>query len=139
VTAYLDSSALVAAIVEDEPAHQSCMQLMSSKNLSTWTHALAEVFCDAHRRSSWVARIAAMAAELIDTSLLPRLDTIDLTATDMIKSIRNAGAGVRGGAIFDYLHLAAARRASAKVLYTLNVRHFSAIALKGDPKIERPV
>ena len=46
--------------------------------------------------------------------------------------------GVRGGAIYDWLHLAAARKAGAEVFYTLNLRDFQALARPGDPLIRIP-
>jgi hypothetical protein len=36
--------------------------------------------------------------------------------------------GARGGAIFDMLHLEAARRGGAKRVLTVNVRHFQVFA-----------
>ena len=46
--------------------------------------------------------------------------------------------GIRGGAVHDWLHLAAARKAGAKVLYTLDPRDLQALARAGDPRIETP-
>jgi hypothetical protein len=46
--------------------------------------------------------------------------------------------GVRGGAIFDYLHLVAARKAKVQKLYTLNVSNFVAFHRAGDPEILSP-
>ena len=46
--------------------------------------------------------------------------------------------GVRGGAVYDWLHLAAARKAGAEVLYTLDTRDFQALAQPGDPVIAAP-
>ena len=70
-------------------------------------------------------------------SLVPRLRLIDLSAADY--GGRAARIGVRGGALFDFLHLHAARKASAAALYTMNVRHFAALARSGDPDIESSV
>ena len=62
-----------------------------------------------------------------------------MTRTDLLRALREANAvGVRGGAFYDYLHLAAARKTGATLLYTLNVRHFEALARAGDPRIEAP-
>jgi predicted nucleic acid-binding protein len=139
VTPYLDSSVLVAALVEDEPAHEQCLQLLRRKNLVTWTHALAEVFAALTGGRLGLRVPPAVAAELMDASLTPRLRLIELAAADVTGAIRESEAvGVRGGAIFDFLHLTAARRSSATALYTLNTRHFVALARKGDPKIEQP-
>jgi hypothetical protein len=38
----------------------------------------------------------------------------------------------------DYLHLIATRKISATEFYTLNERHFTALARTGDPRIEMP-
>lgn len=139
MTLYLDSSVLVAALVEDEPAHEACLQLLRRKELATWTHALAEVFTTLTGGRLGLRVPPAIAAELMDASLAPRLRLIELAAADVTGAIRESeAAGVRGGAIFDFLHLTAARRSSATTLYTLNTRHFVALARKGDPKIEGP-
>ena len=139
MTLYLDSSVLVAALVEDEPAHEQCLALLRKKDLATWTHALTEVFATLTGGKLGLRVPSAVAAELMDTSLSPRLRLIELTAADLTGAIRESeSVGVRGGAIFDFLHLIAARRSSSATLYTLNVRHFVPLARKGDPKIERP-
>jgi predicted nucleic acid-binding protein len=45
---------------------------------------------------------------------------------------------VRGGAIYDWLHLAAARKAGAEVFITLDQRDFQSLMRPGDPRIEMP-
>jgi hypothetical protein len=46
--------------------------------------------------------------------------------------------GVRGGAIFDYLHLVTARHHAAVRFYTLNTSHFKSFRREGDPIIAHP-
>jgi len=46
--------------------------------------------------------------------------------------------GVRGGAIYDYLHLVAARKSGAKKFYTLNLSDFLSFHRPGDPEILAP-
>ena len=46
--------------------------------------------------------------------------------------------GARGGAIYDLLHLAAARKAGVETLVTLDVRDFQALQRPGDPTVEAP-
>ncbi len=41
---------------------------------------------------------------------------------------RAQDAGARGGAVYDYIHVGAARKAGAERIFTLNKRHFTAIA-----------
>ena len=45
---------------------------------------------------------------------------------------------IGGGTIVDFLYLNAARKSNAATLYTINTRHFSALARSGDPSIESP-
>jgi predicted nucleic acid-binding protein len=139
VTLYLDSSVLVAALVEDEPAHEACLSILRKKDLAAWTHALPEVFATLTGGRLGLRVPPAVASELIQASLVPRVRLIELGGTDVIDAIHESErVGARGGAILDFLHLFAARRSGAHTIYTLNHRHFIAIARKGDPKIEQP-
>ena len=67
------------------------------------------------------------------------LEVVTLTPTEMLRAMRESHArGVRGGAIFDYLHLVAARKAKARRLYTLNVSNFRSFHRPGDPDVLHP-
>ena len=46
--------------------------------------------------------------------------------------------GVRGGAVYDFLHLAVARKAGVARVLTLDIGHFQALSRPGDPPIEAP-
>jgi predicted nucleic acid-binding protein len=138
VTHYLDSSVLVAALVEDEPSHDACLRLLRRKNGATWQHALPETFATLTGGRLGVRTSPATAAQLIG-SLAPRLRLIELNVGDMLSALGDAeSVGARGGALYDYLHLIAARKVSATAIYTLNGRHFTALARKGDSTIELP-
>jgi hypothetical protein len=64
---------------------------------------------------------------------------VNLTATEYLKLIEAAGpAGARGGSIYDLLLLGCARKAKAQVIYTLNHRHFVALAPDLAPKVTAP-
>lgn len=136
--ALLDSSVLVAALLEDQPGHDACLRLLAGKP-SVWSHALSETYATLTGGRLGLRLGADVAAELIGDHLAPRLSTIELTTNDLLKTLKQAhSAGVRGGAIYDYLHLMAARKAKADVLYTLNARHFAALARSDDPDIRSP-
>ncbi|MDZ4789206.1 MAG: hypothetical protein SH807_09725 [Blastochloris sp.] len=55
---------------------------------------------------------------------------------DFIK--QSSKCNVRGGAICDYMHLCAARHVGVDRIFTLNKRHFLAIAPDLAPKIFHP-
>jgi predicted nucleic acid-binding protein len=138
VTAYLDSSVLVAALVEDEPAHAACLTLVRDVGGVTWLHALAEVYSALTGGRLGLRVAPALAAVLITEELAPRLQLVDLPAGDAATSMAEAAAvGARGGAVYDWLHLCAARRAGAQVIHTLDARDFAALARPGDPRIEQ--
>lgn len=135
----LDTSVLVGALLNDEPHHPACCNLLTRKSLTVWTHALAETFSSlTGGRKSWRAP-PSLASQLIDEVVRPRLRFTELSADEVNAALLQAHtAGVRGGAVYDYLHLVAAKKAGAKRFYTLNVRHFAAVARHGDPEILLP-
>lgn len=69
------------------------------------------------------------ASKIIETNIVNCMDVIALTTEETFETIKNAQAnGVRGGGIYDALHLAAARKVDAGEIYTLNLRHFQSFA-----------
>jgi predicted nucleic acid-binding protein len=139
MSVYLDTSVLVAALVEDEPAHENCLKLLQRKGATAWSHALAETFSTLTGGRLGIRVAPSLAAELITQSLLPRLTWIQLGADDIGAALLEAdAAGARGGACYDFLHLVAARRCGATSVLTLNLRHFAALTRPGDPAITEP-
>jgi hypothetical protein len=79
------------------------------------------------------------AIDLIEQDFLRCLEITILTSLEALRAMRETHArGVRGAAIFDYLHLVAARKAKAARLYTLNVSNFRSFHRPGDPDIIHP-
>ena len=139
MSAFLDTSVLVASLDPDEPRHAACDRLVSSGGHAIYVHALAETFSILTGGRQGRRLGSAAAARLIDSSVLPFVQAYALTGKDLVAALAECEArGVRGGAIYDLLHLIAARKADAEVLMTLDVRHFQALARRGDPKIEAP-
>jgi predicted nucleic acid-binding protein len=140
MTVLLDSSVLVAALVEDEPNHRVCLPLLAGKGAAAWSHALSETYSTLTGGRLGLRVSPAVATQLIEQSLVPRLRMVELAAAEILKAMRRTdAAGVRGGAFYDFLHLAAARTAGADTLYSLNARHFIAVANSpGDPEIRHP-
>lgn len=138
MTAYLDSTVLVAAVVEDEPCHDACLVLLRRKNIATWTHAMAEVFSTLTGGRLRTRVSPAIASQIIAT-LAPRLRLIDLPASEVMLAIQQAdAAGVRGGALYDYLHVAAARKTGATELHSIDARHFEAVTRGQGPRVLAP-
>lgn len=139
MSAFLDTSVLVASLDPDEHRHIACDRLVSAGGHGIYVHALAEAFSVLTGGRQGRRLGSAAAARLIDSSVLPFAQAHTLTGKDLVAALAECEArGVRGGAIYDLLHLIAARKAGAEVLMTLDVRHFQALSRRGDPKIESP-
>jgi predicted nucleic acid-binding protein len=135
----LDTSVLVAALHGADPAHDLSRKILLSARPVVYSHALSETFSTLTGGRLGMRVSAADAAAILEGQLSKRLDVVVLTETDLLRSYSEASArGVRGGAIYDYLHLVAARKAGVQRLYTLNATDFQAFQRSGDPEIHEP-
>ena len=136
---FIDTSVLVAAMVATEPFHMECDALLNRKALGAYAHGLAETFSTLTGGRKSFRLAASIAAAVLEEDYVPDLVITALTPTEMLRAMREAEMrGVRGGAIFDFLHLVAARKAKAARFYTLNVSDFRAFHRAGDPEIVHP-
>ena len=138
-TDFIDTSVLVAAIVADEDCHEECDRLLDAGPLGILTHGLVETFSTLTGGRRAFRMSADAAVTVMEEDYLPSLEAVSLTPSETLRAMRECQPrGVRGGAIFDYLHLVAARKAKAKRLYTLNLSHFRAFQRPGDPEVLHP-
>ena len=137
--AFLDSSVLVASLDPDDPAHAASSRLVAAGGHQAYSHALAEVFSALTGGRLGRRLTPAVATGLISGSVLPYVTVQALTVKDMLSALQDCDKrGARGGAVYDWLHLAAARKVGAEVFFTLNLRDFQALARPGDPQIQAP-
>lgn len=136
---FIDASVLVAAVVSSEAFHEECLDLVLDGGLSIFGHGVAETFSTlTGGRKNFKLR-ASLAMDILEADFLPHLTLTTLTPAEMLRAMREAEPrGVRGGGIFDYLHLVAARKAKAKKFYTLNISNFRSFHRAGDPDIVHP-
>jgi toxin FitB len=127
---YFDSSALVAAMVEEEEHHAGALRALSETPEGvTSTHALAETFSTLTSGRADIQLSPDDALKIIDANVVRRLKVMDLSLSDYRQAMQSSqGVGARGGAIFDMLHLQAARRQRATCILTINLRHFQTFA-----------
>jgi len=139
MNAFIDTSVLVAAMIESENFHGPCRAVVTQGGAGMYAHGITETFSTLTGGKKTFRLSAAVAAELLDAHFVPRLTITALTPAEMLRTMREAEArGVRGGAIFDFLHLVAARKARAARFYTLNISHFLAFHRTGDPEVVLP-
>lgn len=137
--ALLDTSVIVASLDPDEPHHRACDRLLAAGGHLLYVHALAETFSILTGGRQGRRVRPAVAAGLIEDSVMPFVQVVSLSGKEMMAALAAAeSAGVRGGAVYDWLHLVAAKKAGAARLLTLDLRDFRALARPGDPAIESP-
>jgi len=139
MTICIDTSVLVAAMVASEANHVPCRTLVAQGGVGLYSHGLAEAFGTLTGGKKAFRLPAALAAELLEDHFVPRLVITTLAPKQMLRAMREAEArGVRGGAVFDYLHLVAARHAKVERLFTLNLSNFRSFQRPGDPEVAHP-
>jgi predicted nucleic acid-binding protein len=117
-------------MVEEEDHHAAALKALASvAGAFTSTHALAETFATLTSGRLEIQLTPAEATEVIDANIIQRLQIVSLASGDYQQAMRSSQlVGARGGAIFDMLHLQAARRGAATHILTINVRHFQTFA-----------
>src|ERR1700728_5448706 len=103
-------------MVEEEEHHDAALEaLAGSDDGFTSTHAIAETFATLTSGRLEIQLTPGEATQIIDTDVIKRLQVIDLRLSDYQQAMQDSQrVGARGGAIFDMLHLQAARRGTAK-------------------------
>lgn len=82
---------------------------------------------------------ADVAAQMIRESIVPCVSFAELNVDEIVQAQNRARKrGVRGGGVYDYMHLVAARMVRAAALYTINLDDFHHLHREGDPEIVRP-
>lgn len=127
---FFDTTVLVAAMVEDESHHEACARaLAAASDGYAATHSLAECYATLTGGRLGIQLAPADAASLVRHNVHDRLSLVSLSSGEYQRLLDTAGpAGARGGAIYDFLLLACARKSRAERIYTLNLRHFHALA-----------
>ncbi len=135
----LDSSVLVSALCAEDDHHSACRKILLSGKNSVFAHTFTETFSTLTGGRLGFRVPASDTATMLREQIAPKLLAITLEANDLLQAFEEAEArGVRGGAIYDYLHLFAARKAGAKRFFTLNLSDFLSFHRPGDPEIITP-
>lgn len=136
---YLDSSVLIASLMPDDQAYASCDALLNQPGNQIMPHALNETFATLTGGRLGMRIDPDVAAKMIRDSIVPCVSFVELGVDEIIEAQGLARRqGVRGGCIYDFMHLVAARKARADVLFTINISDFQSLYRQGDPEIRRP-
>lgn len=139
MTLYLDSSVLVSSLLPDDPDYAACDALMGQPGNWTSPHALNETFATLTGGRLGTRIDANVAGRMIRESIWPCVQFVELTVDEILDAQAVARQqGVRGGGVYDYMHLTAARKIKADKVITINLTDFQHLHREGDPEIERP-
>lgn len=139
MSAFLDSSVLVAALAPDETQHADCLALLLKGGNCIYSHALLETFSTLTGGKLGVRVTPDLAAQMLSETILPRVSVIELSSAEIVDALRVAQSrGVRGGCVYDYMHLLAAKKGNTSVIYTLNMDDFQHLRRGDDPEVQYP-
>lgn len=139
----LDTSVLVAALVEAHPHHGLAFPRLKSVHDgkvagAITTHALAELFATLTALPLKPKIPPSEARRMVERIIGARFELIPLTAEIYAEALDlTVRQGLASGAIYDAIHLTGARSADCDRLLTLNLKHFRSLA-PGDPMIQSP-
>ena len=128
MTAFFDTSVLLAAVWEDDQRHAASAKLINSgKPLqhATALHCLAEFYATITSLPPRL-RVKPTEARQIVTGFQEQLRLVSLAEADYVAVVdQMAEAGIMGGAIYDALIARCAITCGASRLYTWNLAHFT--------------
>ena len=139
MSALLDSSVLIAALAPDEARHAESLALLRQGGHAVYAHAILETFSTLTGGRLGVKVDPDLAAKLLKETILPRVHVVELGGAELMAALEQARRhGRRGGAVYDFMHLVAARKAGAGILYTINFSDFRHLSREGDPEVRCP-
>ena len=135
----IDTSVVVSGLIDFDDHHDACRRLLLSGTHGLHSHGLAELFSTLTGGRLGLRVPPVQVVEILEKEIARRFEIISLSAEEMLVAMAETEArGIRGGAIYDYLHLVAARKAGVKKFYTLNMSDFLSFHRPGDPEIVHP-
>jgi predicted nucleic acid-binding protein len=143
VTAFLDTSVLLAGLVDFGPQSapaQSVLSAVAEKLVSARTawHCCLEFYSVSTRLPPEFRLTPPDARRLLEEEVFERMAVHDLPAADRLPMLKAAsGDGSNGGRIYDAHIAEVARAAGAATIVTDNRRHFLA-AMRHGIRVETP-
>lgn len=140
----LDTSVLVAAMVEVHPSHEWSLIWLQRTHRGeveaiVSAHSLVELYAVLTRLPLRPPITPKVAQELIHYNLLNKVQVCALSLEQYWGLLeRMSGDGVRGGQSYDWLIAYAGKVAGAEAIVTLNSRHFVEIGNKWNLPIITP-
>ncbi len=135
---FLDTSVLLAGLIEMGPGSRSAQEVMTAlaegrlRRPRTAWHCCLEFYSVATRLPQEFRLTPADAFTLLEEEILGRFEVLDLPPGARLGFLRaSAQGGVIGGRTYDAHIAEIARRAGTKLLATDNTRHFATVSREG--------
>lgn len=131
---FLDTSVLVASVVEEHESHARTHAVLDRVQAGkdegfVSAHSLAEVYAVLTKSPPPIRHSPEQALLSLEENVLRHFKIMGLTTGDYTALIREAAlSGIQGGTIYDALLLRCAAKTGAEKVFTLNLRHFQTIA-----------
>ena len=131
---FLDTSVLIAAVIKQHIAHERAFRVLErihdKKDEGIISvHSLAESYAVLTKLPPPYRHAPEQALLSIEENVVKHFKTVGLTGSGYATVLREAAtARICGGTIYDAGLLATAANTGAEIIYTLNLKHFRAIA-----------
>lgn len=138
---FLDTSVLVAAVLEQHPDFQSASVVLARVHDGddvgfVSAHALAEVYATLTKLPPPFRHSPEQALLSVEENVLKYFEVVCLSGADYSSAMREAAAmRIQGGTIYDALHLRCAIKARVERIFTFNLSHFEAVAGAAERKL----
>lgn len=140
----LDTSVLVAALVEPHPEHLRALPWLAgtkskSSELVISSHTIAELYAVLTTLPVSPRILPGQAWRLIHESIEPRVSIVSLTSTEYIATVRYLSElRLSGGAVYDGLIAKTAQKSGADRLVTFNMKDFMRVWPEGAGRVISP-
>ena len=140
----LDTSVLVAALVEPHPDHERALPwLTKAKTKSGETvissHSIAELYAVLTTLPVSPKISSGLAWRLISESIEPRVSIVSLTASEYLATVKHlSNLGLSGGVMYDALIVKAAQKGGVDRIVTFNTNDFKRIWPEGASRVIAP-
>lgn len=142
--ALLDTSVLVAALVEAHPRHAEAfawLRRVRSGEVegSVAAHSVAEVYAVLSSLPVSPRITPSTAWALVEHSVLPFITAVSLTQAETVRVVQRVSRrGLAGGVVYDALIAGAAVKGGAELIVTLNPGDFRRVTPEEGPEIREP-
>ena len=130
----LDTSVLISAVVKQHVAHERAFAALErihnqeDEGIMS-VHSLAEMYAVLTKLPPPYRHSPEQALLSIEENALKHFKTVGLVGSEYAALLREAaGSRIQGGTIYDALVLKSATKARVERIYTLNLKHFQAVA-----------